>query len=115
MEFCTTCKKCAKNCPSQAIPFGDLTTEGPNISSHSGVLKWYVDCEKCFAWWAEMRLDCTTCIQVCPFNKPEGILHDMARSLIRLKSSPVNHFINAMDTVMGYDRKFPPEAFWDRT
>ncbi|MCL5943161.1 MAG: reductive dehalogenase [Actinobacteria bacterium] len=42
VEFCRTCKKCADHCPSRAIPAGDMTTAGPNISSHSGVPRWAI-------------------------------------------------------------------------
>ena len=47
-EFCKVCKKCAIHCPFQAIPDGDMTTDGHNISNHSGILKYYSNYEKCF-------------------------------------------------------------------
>ena len=78
-EFCGVCKKCADHCPSRAITHGEMTTEGYNISNQSGPLKWYVNAERCFAFWAKNRTDCANCIRVCPFNKPPGALHDMVR------------------------------------
>lgn len=82
-EFCRTCKKCAKHCPSKAISSGDPTVSGESISNHSGVLKWYINPGKCYKFWVKIWLDCTNCINVCPFNKPAGFLHDTTRKVIR--------------------------------
>jgi epoxyqueuosine reductase len=112
IEFCKTCKKCAVHCPSQAIPYSDMTTEGPNISNQSGILKWYVDAEKCFAFWGKNRMDCVNCIRVCPFNKPLGIVHNAIRSVIK-KTTLFNPFFTWMDTLFGYDKKHPVKKFWD--
>jgi len=112
VEFCETCKKCATYCPSGAIPDGDMTTEGPNISSHSGVLKWYVNAEKCFAFWGKNRLDCANCIRVCPFNKAPGMIHDAVRSVIR-KTTLFNRSFVWMDSLVGYDSPHPANSFWD--
>jgi epoxyqueuosine reductase len=110
--FCNDCKKCATYCPSQAIPDGEMTTEGHNISNHSGPLKWYVDCEKCFQFWAKNRTDCANCIRVCPFNKPKGVIHDMSRALIR-KTTIFNKLLLWIDDILGYDKPLPSERFWD--
>lgn len=112
VEFCQTCKKCASHCPSQAIPSGHMTTEGPNVSSHSGIRKWYVNAEKCFAFWAKNRLDCATCIRVCPFNKAPGVIHDAVRAVIK-KTTLLNRSFVWMDSLAGYDRPYPAEKFWD--
>jgi ferredoxin len=63
-EFCNICRKCAKHCPSRAISHNDPTTEGESIANHSGVLKWYIDPEKCLQFWAKNRMDCTNCIKI---------------------------------------------------
>jgi len=112
IEFCKTCKKCAMHCPSQAIPHGGMLTEGPTISNQSGILKWYVDGEKCYSFWAKNRMDCTNCIRVCPFNKVPGMSHDAVRFLIR-KTSFFNSFFNWMDSLLGYDRPISAERFWN--
>ncbi len=112
VEFCKTCKKCATDCPSQAIPHGDTTPEGPNISNQSGVQKWYVNAEKCYAFWAKNRMDCTNCIRVCPFNKAPGIIHDAVRGVIR-RTTLFNRSFVWVDSLMGYDRPYPAKRFWD--
>ena len=112
-KFCEICKKCADHCPSRAITHDEMTTAGHNISNQSGPLKWYVDAEKCFAFWAKNRTDCANCIRVCPFNKPRGKIHDVSRSMIRRKSTVLNHFLIWVDDILGYDKPFPAARFWD--
>jgi len=56
-EFCETCRKCALQCPVQAIP------EGP---AQEG---WQVDHEKCFSAWQEFGTDCGVCLAACPFSQ----------------------------------------------
>ncbi|MBW1722228.1 MAG: reductive dehalogenase [Deltaproteobacteria bacterium] len=111
VEFCRTCKVCAAHCPSQAISSGEMTTEGPNISSHSGIRKWYINAERCFSFWGTSRIDCTQCIRVCPFNKRPGVIHDITRLLIR-KWPALNPLFVRIDRWMGYTRPYPPERFW---
>ncbi len=113
VEFCKTCKTCAVHCPSQAIPHGDMTTSGPNVSSHSGPLKWYVDAEKCYGYWGLRRTDCTQCLRICPFNKPPGRIHELTRLLIR-KVPVFNRLFVRLDEIMGYQKLFPAEMFWKR-
>lgn len=111
VEFCKTCKACAKHCPSQALPHGDMTTRGNNVSNHAGVLKWYIDAEKCYSYWGTRRVDCTQCIRVCPFNKSPGKVHDLSRFLIR-KIPLFNRAFVWLDQVLGYQRTHPPQRFW---
>lgn len=112
-EFCNTCKKCARYCPSRAIPEGEMTIKGQNISNQSGTQKWYVNAEKCFAFWAKNRSDCANCIRVCPFNKPHGMIHDFSRLLVRKKSPHFNRFLIWVDDILGYDKAVAAESFWD--
>ena len=109
--FCKVCKKCAIHCPSQAIPYRDMTTEGHNISNHSGVLKWYSDYEKCFQFWSRNRTDCANCIRVCAFNKPLGVLHDLVRWQIK-NISWMNKLIVKMDDFLGYGKPLSVGKFW---
>jgi len=113
LEFCKTCKKCARHCPSQAIPYSDMTIEGPNVSNHHGILKWYVDGEKCFSFWAKIRMDCANCIRVCPYNKPPGFIHDMVRGITQ-RTTLFNPFFTWMDSLLKYDRPFNAEKFWGK-
>jgi reductive dehalogenase len=111
LEFCKTCRKCATHCPSRAIPDGKMTTKGYNISNQSGVLKWYVDAEKCFSFWAKNRMDYIICIHTCPFNKASGMIHDAVRTVIK-RTTFFNTLFIKMDSILRYHKGVPTEEFW---
>jgi reductive dehalogenase len=110
-EFCQTCKKCARHCPSRAISQKSMTTEGPSISNHSGLLKWYVNPENCFSFWSANRMDCSVCIRVCPYNKPRNLLHDIVPAVSR-RTAKLNPFFIWLDDVLGYGRQKSSKNFW---
>jgi reductive dehalogenase len=110
-EFCKTCKTCAQVCPSQAIPHGGQTTEGPSRSNHSEILKWYLNSEKCLSHWAKMHVDCSQCVRVCPFNKPPGMIHDLTRFFIK-RTTRLNRLFVWLDRTMGYQKRLPVKRFW---
>lgn len=111
-NFCHVCKKCANHCPSNAISDKGVTTEGLSISNHSGVLKWYVKAENCFAFWSANRMDCSVCIRVCPYNKPGGILHDIVPAISRA-TSMFNPFFVWLDDLLGYGKSITAQKFWN--
>ena len=90
-----------------------MTIEGHNISNQSGISKWFVDAEKCFSFWAKNRSDCATCMRVCPFNKPRGMIHDVSRALIGQGSPIINQFLIWVDDILGYHKRIPAKRFWD--
>ncbi len=112
-EFCQVCLKCVKTCPSGSISDGEMTAEGPTPSNNPGVLKWYINPEKCLAFWRAQGASCANCIRACPFNKPEGWLHDLARRFVRLGSGAVNRALVALDDLLRYGRQADPERFWN--
>lgn len=71
-DFCENCIKCAENCPSRAIPFGEKTVE-------NGVLKWVLNREECYEYWRKAGTDCAVCMSVCPYGKPANFFHGMIR------------------------------------
>jgi len=74
--FCARCKKCAESCPSQSLP-----RNGKTITR--GVRKWQMDAESCYTYWARAGTDCSVCMAVCPFARPDTPLHRLARWLIK--------------------------------
>ncbi|MFQ6101400.1 MAG: reductive dehalogenase [Anaerolineae bacterium] len=111
-EFCRKCMKCAEECPSHAISFGEKTTEVPTISNNPGVLKWPVNPERCFRFWVVNRTDCANCIRVCPFNQKEGWHHDLVRAVIKDAPwlSPLFLWLNG---VLGHGRQLDPAMIWE--
>ena len=76
--FCEDCKKCATYCPSRSVPAGERRAEPLTISNNSGLLKWMVDGERCFQYWAHNGVDCSLCRAVCPWCKPNAWYHRTA-------------------------------------
>ncbi len=76
IDFCEHCQKCAHNCPAQAIP----THTRQQID---GVLRWQINSEACFTYWAKTGTDCARCIRVCPYAHPDNLFHNLIRRLIR--------------------------------
>ena len=71
-NFCQTCKKCALNCPSKAIPLGDKREE-------NGSDRWIIKREACYEFWRKCGTDCAKCIYVCPYSKPNNFMHKIIR------------------------------------
>ena len=68
-EFCKQCKLCAEQCEAGAISMDDEPSFEPTCRSNNpGALKWYVDVERCYLYWCENGVDCSTCIKVCPYS-----------------------------------------------
>ncbi|MBI9043395.1 MAG: 4Fe-4S dicluster domain-containing protein [Anaerolineaceae bacterium] len=72
LDFCTICKKCSTNCPSQSISFEDREII-------SGTLRWQINSDTCYKYWCTAGTDCGRCMTVCPYAHPSNIMHDMIR------------------------------------
>ena len=70
--FCERCRKCAESCPSRSIPPGDKEI-------YNGALKWKLNAETCFEYWSRVGTDCSICMAVCPFSRPDTALHRVVR------------------------------------
>ena len=73
-NFCEKCQKCARNCPSQAIPYGEKIEE-------NGVLKWVLEREECYRFWRKSGTDCSVCVYVCPYSKASNAFHKFIRKM----------------------------------
>ncbi|MFH0778547.1 MAG: 4Fe-4S dicluster domain-containing protein [Candidatus Eisenbacteria bacterium] len=80
INFCRACRKCAENCPSQAIPFQDRT-------EIDGALRWRIDAVRCFRFWSTIGTDCGRCLAVCPYSHPDVVTHNLVRRAIRCSGS----------------------------
>lgn len=112
-DFCLECGRCAKECPSQAITYGEPTTEICNVSNRKGLFRWPVNGEKCIAFWERNRsCSCLNCVRVCPFNKPSGILHEAVKWTVK-KTRWLNPLLIWGDEFFGYGKKQNPNRFWN--
>ncbi len=92
--FCRKCQKCVRNCPAQAIPYGDKSEE-------NGVLKWTINREECYRFWRKAGTDCAVCISVCPFSKPDNSFHSLIRRVTERSSFAQTFSIWADDFFYG--------------
>lgn len=69
-DFCEKCSKCARHCPSSAIPEKKTWVRG--------VRKWQLDGDRCIETFSK-TFGCTMCIRYCPWNKPDSLLHRIPR------------------------------------
>ncbi len=105
-DFCSKCKKCARECPGNAL------SEGEKIM-FNGYEKWPTDVAKCTA----MRVGnmkgsgCGTCIKVCPWNKPYTPLHRAVGWTMR-HSGLARSIAIWGDDLMGYGKPHPDEKWW---
>jgi len=74
-KFCQACKKCAETCPSRSIPMGKKTV-------FNGIEKWKLNAETCFDFWGKVGTDCSICMAVCPYSRPNTFSHKMVRWFI---------------------------------
>jgi len=79
-DFCERCKKCAEACPSRSIPHGGKVV-------FKGIEKWKLDEESCFDYWGKAGTDCSVCMAICPYSRPDRSIHRLARWI--LKRSPI--------------------------
>ena len=70
-SFCRLCRKCAVCCPSQSIPKDDEYTEV------NGTLRWKLNAEGCFDYWAKAGTDCNVCMRVCPWSHERTWPHQL--------------------------------------
>jgi len=69
-DACRTCTRCADACEAGAIsrePEPSFAVACP--SNNPGILRWAVDADACYAFWAENTAACSNCIVACPFSK----------------------------------------------
>ena len=83
-NFCMACEQCATYCPGKAIPFGPPVQEVADpLYNNPGYCKWYVNAERCLAFWTTNRKKWSTCggrcIIACPWNKPINFSHNLMR------------------------------------
>ncbi|MCJ7626629.1 MAG: 4Fe-4S dicluster domain-containing protein [Anaerolineaceae bacterium] len=96
IDFCTVCKKCALNCPSQSIPFGDR-------QEIEDALRWRINADTCIRYWMTAGTDCGRCLTVCPYSHPNNFYHNIVRQGIE-RSAFFRRAANAMDDML-YGKK----------
>jgi reductive dehalogenase len=99
-DFCTICKKCSTCCPSQSIPSGEQIVV-------NGTLRWKLNEQTCFDYWAKVGTDCNVCMRVCPWSHARTAPHRLIVELV-FRNRWSRRIFNVMDDVF-YGRKPKPK------
>jgi reductive dehalogenase len=105
-DFCSKCKKCARECPSGALSPNDKVI-------YNGYERWPSNIEKC----TSMRVGnqkgsgCGTCIKVCPANKPYTLFHRAVGWTVRHSSLARSVAVRA-DDLLGYGKPQGEKKWW---
>ena len=105
-DFCNKCKKCARECPSQAISHGEKVM-------HNGYETWSLDVQKCTSMRVgnQRGAGCGTCLKVCPWNKPDTRFHRAVNWSVR--NIPLTRNIATWaDDLLGYGKPKPEWKWW---
>jgi reductive dehalogenase len=106
-HYCRVCKKCATECPSQAISHGD------EMVIYNDYETYELDVEAC----TRMRVgnpagaSCGRCIKVCPWNKPYQGIHKLVEWVLE-RSALSHRFSVWMDDLLGYGRQRLEDKWW---
>ena len=113
-SFCNHCLKCARECPCDAIPFGDKVM-------FNGYETWKPDVERCTRYRVTnvKGSSCGRCMKMCPLNKmvdADGALLVRAASWFGVHArwatrltAPVAAWL---DDVLGNGRRNPAKKWW---
>ena len=105
-DFCDKCRKCARECPAQAIPFGDKVL-------YNGYEIWKPDVEKCTKYRVTNLKGsaCGRCMKMCPWNK-EGLLAHRLAMWAAIKLPFSRRFLIWLDDALGYGKRNPIKRWW---
>lgn len=105
-DFCAKCGKCARECPAQAIPFGDKVL-------YNGYEMWKPDVGKCVKYRVTNLAgsSCGRCMKMCPFNK-EGILAHRLALWVAIKLPFARRLLIWLDDVLKYGTRNEGQKWW---
>lgn len=109
-QTCEICRRCANNCPPQAIDHGAPSTYRFNKSNIKGIRKWTTDGEKCFKFWAMKGSDCANCIRTCPYNKDYSKL--WPKIMRRMLATRLRKLALIIDDKMRLHDQIKPSSWW---
>jgi epoxyqueuosine reductase len=112
-EFCEVCRACASACPAKAVPFDPPGPPPPGPSYLKGVVKWTVDAERCFGFWAAQNTDCAICVRVCPYNRDFSTWR--ARAWRWLAGTRLRRLALWIDSKADHGRRLAPIQWWQRS
>ena len=113
-EFCGNCLKCARECPVNAIPFGEKVM-------FNGYEIWKPDVERCTRYRVTNPKGsaCGRCMKTCPLNKTvnsDGALIHRIGSWLGIHARPLKKLLVPvavyLDDRLGYGKRNPIKRWW---
>ncbi|MEQ4489085.1 MAG: reductive dehalogenase [Dehalococcoides mccartyi] len=102
-EFCQTCHKCGRLCPSGAIKESDSASwevKGP--WNNPGKFATTMSGPECQSFWNVTSTICGICNSVCPFSKEHNAsVHEFVMSTVA-ETSLFNRYFTKLDDLFGY-------------
>ena len=105
-DFCAQCRKCARECPCNAIPFGPkLIFNGYEI--------WKADVEKCTRYRVTQSKGsaCGRCMKMCPWNR-EDTLEARRLAMLSIEVPSSRAQIIALDQQLAIGTRNPAKRWW---
>ncbi|WP_017754175.1 reductive dehalogenase [Calidifontibacillus oryziterrae] len=102
IEFCQSCKKCARQCPVGALSKGGPDNKAIDDSGADHYLRWVIDQKKCYKYWSECGTDCCVCIYVCPFNRGQRWTSSVAQLTLGKDESLIHQLYEKIDNIDDY-------------
>ncbi len=105
-DFCEQCRKCARECPCNAITFG------PKVM-FNGYEIWKADVEKCTKYRiTQMKGSaCGRCMKMCPWNR-EDTVEARKWTMLSIHTPSARKSIIAMDDKVGNGKRNPVKKWW---
>jgi len=107
-SFCVECKKCATCCPSKSIP------EADDYDELNGTLRWKLNEQTCFDYWAKVGTDCDVCMRVCPWSHDRTWPHRLIVGLTQRNRLNRKVFTLLDDIFYGRKPKYMKGPDWAR-
>jgi reductive dehalogenase len=105
-NFCESCNKCARECPSGAI------TAGPKLM-FNGYEIWKSDSQKCTSYRLTQKggAMCGRCMKTCPWNM-EGLEHEKPLRWIAMNVPSMAGVLAKADDLLGHGKINPQKRWW---
>ena len=112
--FCTNCRKCARECPCDAITWGDKVM-------FNGYEMWKLDAERCarYRLTNQRGLACGRCMKTCPLNKVvtwDGPIATQVASWLGINARWAKPYLvpiaTRLDDWLGHGIRNPAKKWW---
>ncbi len=112
--FCTNCRKCARECPVDAITWGDKVM-------FNGYEMWKLDAERCarYRLTNQRGLACGRCMKTCPLNKVvtwDGPIATQVASWLGINARWTKPYLvpiaTRLDDWLGHGIRNPHKKWW---